>query len=87
MAAISIGQVVIGAHDLLTGLITGEGPGALLLDTIRGPRVATALGAGAALGISGALFQTLFRNPLAAPDILGFTSDAGLAVAATTALG
>ena len=87
LAAISIGQVDIGVRDLLTGLITGEGPGALILDTIRGPRVATALGAGALLGLSGALFQTLFRNPLAAPDILGFTSGAGLAVVAATALG
>ncbi|WP_273545096.1 iron chelate uptake ABC transporter family permease subunit [Heliomarina baculiformis] len=57
-----------GAHDLLTLLATGKGPGALILDTIRGPRVATALGAEAVFGLSGALFQTLFLNPLAAPD-------------------
>ncbi|MBL3701191.1 iron chelate uptake ABC transporter family permease subunit [Sulfitobacter sp. BDSS02] len=76
-----------GAHDLLTLLATGKGPSALILDTIRGPQVATALGAEAVFGLSGALFQTLFRNPLAAPDILGFTSCAGLAVVAKIALG
>ncbi|MGY9045706.1 MAG: FecCD family ABC transporter permease [Rhodobacterales bacterium] len=87
LVAVLIGQVDIGMAELWQGLITGEGPGALILDTIRGPRVATAVGAGAVLGLSGVIFQTLLRNPLAAPDIMGFTSGAGLAVVAATALG
>ncbi|SNR43515.1 FecCD family ABC transporter permease [Puniceibacterium sediminis] len=87
LVALMVGQVDIGVADLWQGLITGEGPGALLLGTIRGPRVATAVGAGAVLGLSGAIFQTLFRNPLAAPDIMGFTAGAGLAVVAAIAMG
>jgi ABC-type Fe3+-siderophore transport system permease subunit len=47
---------------------------------LRGTRVLLAIGVGAALGISGALLQTLLRNPLASPDVLGVSSGAGLAV-------
>lgn len=86
-AALLLGQRPMSLAMLWDGMISGEGPGALMIATIRGPRVATALGAGAALGLSGALFQTLFRNPLAAPDLLGFTSGAGLAIVAATAFG
>lgn len=82
--------LALGQLDVPLGLLLAlddEGPGALVLSSVRGPRVFAALGAGAALGISGALFQTLFRNPLASPDILGFTASAGLAVIIATAFG
>ncbi|MCK9248170.1 MAG: iron chelate uptake ABC transporter family permease subunit [Solirubrobacteraceae bacterium] len=42
----------------------------------RLPRVAAAAVAGAGLGVSGAVFQTLTRNPLGSPDIIGFSSGA-----------
>lgn len=45
---------------------------------IRLPRTLAALGAGAALGASGAAMQGLFRNPLAGPDILGVNAGASL---------
>ena len=86
-AALLIGQIDASPVVLWSGLVAGEGPGALILDTIRGPRVATALGAGAVLGMAGAMFQMLFRNPLAAPDILGFNAGAGLAIINGIALG
>ncbi|WP_341643428.1 FecCD family ABC transporter permease [Thauera sp. SDU_THAU2] len=47
----------------------------LLLD-IRLPRVLTGLFVGAALGVSGAVFQSLSRNPLGSPDLIGFTTGA-----------
>lgn len=47
----------------------------------RLPQMLTALLAGGALAVSGLLLQTVFRNPLAAPDIFGITSGASLAVA------
>ncbi len=47
----------------------------------RLPRVITAILAGAALSVSGLLMQTLFRNPLAGPYILGISSGASLGVA------
>jgi iron complex transport system permease protein len=43
---------------------------------IRLPRAVTALLTGAALGLSGAVFQSLSRNPLGSPDVLGFTHGA-----------
>ena len=49
--------------------------------TIRVPRVLLALLIGAALSVSGAVMQGLFRNPLADPGLLGISSGAGLMVA------
>ena len=43
---------------------------------LRIPRIITALFVGGALGIAGAVFQSLSRNPLGSPDILGFTTGA-----------
>ena len=52
----------------------------------RLPQAVTALLAGAALSVSGLLMQTLFRNPLADPSMLGISSGAGLGVAVTILL-
>lgn len=43
---------------------------------VRAPRIATAMLVGAALGLSGALFQAVSGNPLGSPDIIGFTTGA-----------
>jgi iron complex transport system permease protein len=51
---------------------------------IRLPQTLTAILAGAGLATAGLLMQTLFRNPLAGPDVLGITSGAGLGVAVIT---
>ncbi|MBP1852012.1 FecCD family ABC transporter permease [Rhizobium halophytocola] len=87
LLSLMVGQIMLGPADLWTGLLTGMGPAALTLRVLRGPGLATAIGAGAVLGTSGAIFQLLLRNPLAAPDVMGFTSGAGLAVLVGTALG
>ena len=47
----------------------------------RLPQAIVALAAGSALGVSGLLMQTLFKNPLAGPSVLGISSGAGLGVA------
>lgn len=52
----------------------------VVLDT-RLPQALTALLAGASISVSGLLLQTLFRNPLAGPEVLGVNSGAGLGVA------
>ena len=57
-----------------------------LLD-IRLPRIALGLLVGAALGISGAAMQGLFRNPLADPSLVGISSGAGLAATAFVIVG
>jgi iron complex transport system permease protein len=58
---------------------------------VRGPRVAAALAVGAALAAAGASYQTLFKNPLVSPDILGVTAGcalgAGIAVLMSLPMG
>lgn len=63
----------------LTGVPHGLSPS---IDTVvfnvRGPRIAAAILAGAALAAAGAAYQGLFRNPLVSPDILGVSTGAAL---------
>lgn len=54
---------------------------------LRLPKMLTAILAGASLSVAGLLMQTLFRNPLAGPYILGVSSGASLGVAIVTMLG
>lgn len=49
-----------------------------ILTDLRGPRIATAFACGGLLALAGALMQTLFRNPLAEPYLLGVSGGAGL---------
>jgi iron complex transport system permease protein len=58
-----------------------------ILENFRIPKAITAMLAGSALAISGLQMQTLFRNPLAGPFILGISSGAGLGVALVIFLG
>ncbi|MBI9103154.1 MAG: iron ABC transporter permease [Spirochaetales bacterium] len=84
--AVTFGAVRISPDAILsvfTGLFTGEtGAGLhkaqLILLKLRLPRVLLAAIAGAGLGISGAVFQGVFRNPLAEPYLLGVSSGAAL---------
>ena len=55
-----------------------------ILWNLRLPKMLTAMLAGAALSVSGLMMQTLFRNPLAGPYILGVSSGASLGVALVT---
>jgi iron complex transport system permease protein len=78
------GSVSIGLSDIFS-ILSGNGESNSSLATIffdiRLPRIATAISAGLALAVSGLLMQTLFRNPLAGPYVLGVSSGAGLGVA------
>ena len=58
-----------------------------IIISLRLLRLVSALVVGAALGVAGALLQTVIRNPLGEPHILGLNAGAALAVVATTALG
>ncbi|MFD1912381.1 FecCD family ABC transporter permease [Halodurantibacterium flavum] len=83
LAGVALGDVPLGPGAIWQGLTGGGGPAEMFVRILRGPRVVTGALAGAALGLSGAILQSLLRNPLAAPDVLGFTSGAGLGVAVT----
>lgn len=86
---LTIGVLLFFVMDLLTGSFWIS-PSKLfsLVDTeytvlweYRFPRAITAIIAGAGLGLSGLLMQTMFRNPLAGPYVLGISSGASLGVA------
>ncbi|MFI6814856.1 FecCD family ABC transporter permease [Nonomuraea sp. NPDC050328] len=65
----------------------GEPADLFVVQEVRLPRAVAGLLAGAAFGLSGAIFQTATRNPLASPDMLGITQGAGTAVAAGVVFG
>lgn len=88
-----------GALGLMTGSLpldltrvlqalfaTADTQAELVVGTLRLPRVVTGLAVGAALGLAGALTQTVARNPLASPDILGVTSGASVGAVAVVVL-
>lgn len=66
----------------LAGGGTGSDP--FVIRTLRLPRLVTAILVGAALGVGGAVFQSLTHNPLGSPDIVGFNT--GAATGALVAL-
>ncbi|WP_339115554.1 iron ABC transporter permease [Thioclava sp. GXIMD2076] len=77
LADLSLGRFLFSPGDLWAILAAGPaGEMWVLLIDLRLPRVMLAIGAGMALGLSGALCQSLFRNPLAAPEMLGVTAGA-----------
>lgn len=71
--ALGSGTLQLSATQVIDAL-RGEGPANLtvIVTQWRLPRVTMALLLGAALGLSGAIFQSLLRNPLGSPDVLGF---------------
>jgi iron complex transport system permease protein len=90
LATLTKGTAPIPTVDVITVLLAKLGltdaailatPTGIILWEIRWPRVALAVLAGSALAISGACYQTLFRNPLADPFILGVSSGAALGAA------
>lgn len=81
---IAIGTVYIPLQDVVQILFGKESnPESLsiIINKSRLPQALTAMLAGAGLAVSGLQMQTLFRNPLADPSILGVSSGAGLGVA------
>ena len=77
-----VGSVDIPASAVWSGLFGGTADtfGRIVRD-VRLPGAITALIAGSGLAVSGLLMQTLFRNPLAGPSVMGLSSGASLGVA------
>ncbi|MEB4677363.1 iron-enterobactin ABC transporter permease [Enterobacteriaceae bacterium G50] len=71
------GAVTLEFSQILSALL-GDAPRAITMVVTewRLPRVVMALVIGAALGVSGAIFQSLMRNPLGSPDVMGFNTGA-----------
>jgi iron complex transport system permease protein len=81
---LSMGSVAIPLGDIFSSLSGGEASKSswnyILID-YRLPKAITAVLVGGGLAVSGLLMQTLFRNPLAGPFVLGLSSGASLGVA------
>ncbi|MDH6237743.1 iron chelate uptake ABC transporter family permease subunit [Cryobacterium sp. CG_9.6] len=92
VTALSLGVLVVAAASLtlgayhlsipdLVGTLVGAGSPSekFIVLTLRLPRLVLALLVGVAFALSGAVFQTVLRNPLASPDVIGVTGGASAA--------
>lgn len=77
----SVSIPLTAVADILLGRGSANPTWQFIVVESRLPQAITAMLAGSALGVSGLLLQTLFRNPLADPSIFGISSGAGLGVA------
>ena len=82
MLNLFVGSVMVPFDDILKVLLHDNTDKTLsvIIFNYRLPQALTALLAGAALAVAGLLMQTLFRNPLADPSMLGISSGASLGV-------
>jgi iron complex transport system permease protein len=79
--SISVGDFPIPLADVVPAIFgVGSEDAEFIVRTLRLPRALTGMLVGASFGVSGAIFQSLARNPLASPDIIGI--DAGASAAA-----
>ena len=91
VGGLCIGAFPVGFAELLSAIGLSDQPlddtTAAVLYAIRAPRVIAAFTVGAALAAGGAAMQSLFRNPLADPGLLGVSSGAALAAVSVIVLG
>ncbi|MGD3109049.1 FecCD family ABC transporter permease [Streptomyces sp. YGL11-2] len=77
VAYLCVGESFVAPSEVLKVLLGEHSSHDLVVGTLRLPRMTVGLLAGAAFGVAGALIQTVARNPLASPDIIGVTQGAG----------
>ncbi|MFJ4767691.1 FecCD family ABC transporter permease [Streptomyces uncialis] len=93
LAAVAVLSIGVGARpvppaEVVRALVDFQGTDDhITVRDVRAPRALLAVAVGAALAVAGALIQTLARNPLAEPGILGVTAGAGFAITVGSALG
>ena len=67
LSPLQVAGALVGHGDTVSDFVVGQ---------LRGPRVAGAVLVGAALGAAGGIVQSVVRNPIASPDVIGITSGA-----------
>ncbi|MFD0590752.1 FecCD family ABC transporter permease [Paenibacillus sp. GCM10027627] len=79
IAYLILGESMIGPGRVWLAL-TGRGSeeDTIIINSLRAPRLVIAMLVGASLAIAGAILQSVIRNPLAAPDVVGITGGASL---------
>ena len=83
--AINIGSLKVSFHDLMRGLFVERIEEVATIYDLRFPRIIISMLAGAAIAVSGVLFQAVLKNPLADPGIIGISSGASFAAILITA--
>lgn len=82
LGAVLMWSVLTGQYPLtLRALLSGDSTSVLVFRRLRVPRALMGLIGGFGLGISGFVYQLIFRNPLASPDIVGVSSGASAGAA------
>ncbi|MFF1376525.1 FecCD family ABC transporter permease [Streptomyces sp. NPDC058308] len=85
LAYLCAGESFVPPVEALKVVLGQPSPDELVVGTLREPRLVVGLLTGAAFGVAGALIQTVARNPLASPDIIGISQGASaLTVGAMT---
>ncbi|MEU1335260.1 iron chelate uptake ABC transporter family permease subunit [Streptomyces sp. NPDC005865] len=86
--SVGVGARHIAPTEVVRALVDSRGTDDhVIVRDVRAPRALLAVAVGAALAVAGALIQTLARNPLAEPGILGVTAGAGFAITVGSGLG
>lgn len=84
-AAVNIGSLKVSFPELLRGLFVEYNDDVATIYDLRFPRIIISMLAGAAIAVSGVLFQAVLKNPLADPGIIGISSGASFAAVLITA--
>ena len=84
-AAINIGSLKVSFGELMRGLFVERIDEVATIYDLRFPRIIISMLAGAAIAVSGVLFQAVLKNPLADPGIIGISSGASFAAVLITA--
>lgn len=80
LTTLMVGNTFYPPADVVRVILGHDVPGAsFTVGTLRLPRASLAVLAGLAFGLAGVTFQTMLRNPLASPDIIGISSGASAA--------
>ena len=83
--SVNIGSLKVSPGELFRGLFIERIADVAAIYDLRFPRIVISLSAGAAVAVSGVLFQAVLKNPLADPGIIGISSGAGFAAVLITA--
>lgn len=82
VVSVSVGTVSVPFGQVATSLVSPDSPTYFIVHEVRLPRVLVGILAGIGLAVGGVILQSVIRNPLASPDVIGVTKGAGLAAAA-----
>ncbi|OIH92773.1 iron chelate uptake ABC transporter family permease subunit [Curtobacterium sp. MCBA15_001] len=77
LVGLGVGEIPLAPGQVVAALVGhGDTVSDFVIGQLRGPRTLAALLVGASLGVAGAIVQSVVRNPIASPDVIGVTAGA-----------